>query len=272
MVNGVWCTVLALAALWWPTPRVAFRIGAMSGQLQPRAAPTRSAQVTVGAGAMAAVAAVGNVTVAVALTIIAIMGGWLWRRAAAARASETVEADLVAAMSSVVAELSVGSPPSVAYANAGREIADSRPESDVARALTTVATTIELGGTITGAQVPQSVSRCGGWTAMATAWDIGHSCGVPMRDLLESARADLVARRSFAARTHAGLAGPRATAAVLALLPILGIGLGQALGADPIRILAGGGMGGILLVVGTALGATGLWWSLRIADRVVGSR
>ena len=70
------------------------------------------------------------------------------------------------------------------------------------------------------------------------------------------------------ARTEAGLAGARATATVLAGLPVLGVGLGQLMGAAPLGILLAGGLGGIMLVVGTALVCAGLLWTDRIAARV----
>ena len=49
------------------------------------------------------------------------------------------------------------------------------------------------------------------------------------------------------------MAGARTTAAVLAGLPVLGIGLGQLIGADPSSFLLSGGAGGWLLVIGVAL-------------------
>ena len=56
---------------------------------------------------------------------------------------------------------------------------------------------------------------------------------------------------------------------MLAGLPLLGIALGQATGARPIQVLLGGGLGGMLLVIGTALVAAGMVWTERITDKVV---
>ena len=83
--------------------------------------------------------------------------------------------------------------------------------------------------------------------------------------LLESLRTDLVQRKDFAARTDAGLAGPRATAMVLAGLPLLGLGLGQLMGAAPLAVLLGTPLGSILLVLGVGLAAAGVLW----ADAIV---
>ncbi|HQV21270.1 MAG TPA: type II secretion system protein F, partial [Gordonia sp. (in: high G+C Gram-positive bacteria)] len=38
--------------------------------------------------------------------------------------------------------------------------------------------------------------------------------------------------------------------------------------ADPVGVLTGGGLGGLLLIVGTALVVAGLCWSDRIVERV----
>ena len=59
-------------------------------------------------------------------------------------------------------------------------------------------------------------------------------------------------------------AGARTTAAVLAGMPVLGIALGQAIGADPVAFLLSGGAGGVLLVIGITLSCLGLLWSDRI--------
>jgi tight adherence protein B len=90
-----------------------------------------------------------------------------------------------------------------------------------------------------------------------------------MADLVQSVREDLVARRRFAERTRAALAGARATATVLAGLPVLGVLLGEAMGARPVAVLLGGGLGGILLVVGVTLVVAGLAWTRRITEKVM---
>ncbi|MGB3772354.1 MAG: type ii secretion system integral membrane subunit, partial [Rhodococcus sp. (in: high G+C Gram-positive bacteria)] len=44
--------------------------------------------------------------------------------------------------------------------------------------------------------------------------------------------------------------------------------LGQAMGASPIAVLTGGGVGGVLLVVGVALACAGLLWTDAIVAKV----
>jgi tight adherence protein B len=65
-----------------------------------------------------------------------------------------------------------------------------------------------------------------------------------------------------------GMAGARATAAILAGLPLLGVLLGQLIGARPLNFLLSGQVGGWLLVVGSTLACAGLLWSDRITGRL----
>jgi tight adherence protein B len=65
------------------------------------------------------------------------------------------------------------------------------------------------------------------------------------------------------------MTGARTTAAVLAGLPLLGIGLGELIGAEPVRFLLSRGVGGWLLVIGASLACAGLLWSDRITARVL---
>jgi tight adherence protein B len=55
---------------------------------------------------------------------------------------------------------------------------------------------------------------------------------------------------------------------VLAGLPVLGLLLGQAVGADPWHVLTAHAAGQLLLVVGTGLVCAGLAWSARLVNKV----
>lgn len=76
-----------------------------------------------------------------------------------------------------------------------------------------------------------------------------HALAGALRDLHD---ADLARRSAFA--------GPRSTARILLALPLLGIGLGMLLGADPLATLTETGPGRILLVAGALLTFLGWWW------------
>jgi tight adherence protein B len=54
---------------------------------------------------------------------------------------------------------------------------------------------------------------------------------------------------------------------MLAALPALGLLLGTAMGADPLRVLLHTGAGLGCLLAGAALEGAGLWWALGIVRR-----
>jgi tight adherence protein B len=62
------------------------------------------------------------------------------------------------------------------------------------------------------------------------------------------------------------MAGPRASAAVLAGLPVFGVLLGELSGARPLHVLVGTAEGQVLLVLGAVFLASGLWWTKRITE------
>jgi tight adherence protein B len=127
-----------------------------------------------------------------------------------------------------------------------------------------------------GADVPAGLRSAGGssalpahWDRLAVCWQLAAEHGLPMSTLMRAAQRDIVERQRFSARVTSSLAGARATAAILAGLPVLGVLLGQLIGAQPLRFLLDGHVGGWLLVVGTTLACCGMFWSDRITDRVL---
>lgn len=85
--------------------------------------------------------------------------------------------------------------------------------------------------------------------------------GVALAGLVEQAQSQLDAARRHAQSTESSLQGPQATALILACLPLAGIAMGGAMGADSLGLLLGGGLGGLLLVIGVGLACGGFAWS-----------
>ena len=104
---------------------------------------------------------------------------------------------------------------------------------------------------------------------VAGAWALSERHGIPLADLLTGAQEDIRWGLRFGGTVRAQLAGPRATATVLTVLPVVGLGLGQLLGADPVAVLRGGVLGQLLLVVGVALAAAGSAWTDHILRSAV---
>ncbi|MFD1815898.1 type II secretion system F family protein [Rhodococcus gannanensis] len=260
--------VAALAVLSAPTTSATRRL-----------TPVFARGTSTGHVSMAAVVAVlGTLVVGVAATAptaglaLALVVGTVAHRVRRARRDRRHDVEirsLLAGLDVAVADLRVGAHPESACSAAAAESAGGSAE-----AFRSAAATARLGGSaahglLTGARRD---SDHDGVTAdldrIAAAWRIAERHGVPLAELLDAARTDLVGRRRFRARVDAGMAGARATATVLACLPVLGIALGQMMGAHPIGVLLAGGIGGVLLVVGTALACAGLAWADRITRKV----
>lgn len=93
------------------------------------------------------------------------------------------------------------------------------------------------------------------------AWVLAAELGAPLATTLdECARALTHAEENDSARAVA-LAGPVASARLLASLPVVGIGLGGVIGADPLEQLLGGGVGSLAGLLGLMCYAAGLRWS-----------
>lgn len=103
---------------------------------------------------------------------------------------------------------------------------------------------------------------------LAGAWELSRRCGVPLADVLVCLEDELRAQRHRSEQVASSLAGARATAGLLALLPVVGIGLGTAMGAKPLHVLAATGLGQLMLVVGALLDLFGLAWTGRLTRGV----
>lgn len=203
-------------------------------------------------GALAAAAATGT-------------GLARWHAGQSRRRAATAAAGLVEALGILVAELRAGAHPAAAMDTVAADAA-----AETSRALGSAAAAARLGADVPAVLRAQDAPAVAPWLArVAAAWALAERHGVPLADLLDAVRADAEQRVRFAAEVEARLAGPRATAAVLAGLPLLGLLLGQAVGADPWAVLAGTTVGQVLLVIGTALGCAGVVWSARIVAAAV---
>ena len=173
---------------------------------------------------------------------------------------------LAGALETLVGELRVGAHPLRAFA-----IAASESDGAIGAALRAVAARAGLGADVGAGlrAVASSTSVPAQWDRLAVCWQLAADHGLAMAALIRTAQRDIVERQRFTARVEAGLAGARATAAILAGLPLLGVALGELIGADPVRFLLGGGVGGGLLIAGTVLVCAGLAWADRITDRLL---
>jgi tight adherence protein B len=179
-----------------------------------------------------------------------------------------VEADrerarAVEACAVLAAELRAGRPPAVAL-GAVREVAVGRTRE----VLSSAAAAAELGG-----DVPEVLARGAPASAapallrgLAACWALCASTGAGLAaavERLEAAERDALDRRR---EVRTELAGPRATARMLAALPLLGLLLAGGLGASPAWLVSRP-LGLTCLVVGVGLDALGLLWTRRLVGR-----
>lgn len=183
-----------------------------------------------------------------------------------ARAQVTAVSELAEAVRAVVAGLRAGAHPAT--------IADSvavDAASQPGQMLRELAATARLGVGPETIALPAGEDPVTGQAVrrLQRAWALAQRHGLPLAEVLDSVRRDLDATARFTGQTDARMAGPRASAAVLALLPMFGLLLGEAMGARPGRVLLTTTPGQVLLVLGAALIFAGVAWTVRLTRQVM---
>lgn len=238
-------------------------------RLVPRVVPgpaRRSAWMFAGFPCAVALVLVVPITVVVAFAILALTLTARRRRALLGTRRAEESTGLQGALAVLVGELRVGAHPIAAFETAASEV-----DGPVAARLSEVAARARLGADV-GAGLRDVAAQSmlpEQWERLAVCWQLAQAHGLAIATLMSTAHRDVVERDRHASRVTAGMAGARATAVILAGLPLLGIGLGELIGADPVRFLLAGGPGGWLLVIGVVLACCGLAWSDRITNRVL---
>jgi tight adherence protein B len=262
--------LLAFATLCWPASRSSARLRAILGASPQPTGPRRVPKPTTtglallaGAAGWAVGGAGGGIAAALAIATA-------WRRWTARRTTRRTLAavdGLAEALRSMVAELRAGAHPATAAESAAVDAephaawamravaAAARLDGDVERALTAGQDRAPVTGQVLG--------------QLSRAWTLVQRHGLPLAEVLDSVSGDLEARARFARQVLARMAGPRASATILALLPAIGIALGEAMGARPAHVLTGTGPGQLLLVLGVGLACAGVAWSARLTGQVV---
>lgn len=103
---------------------------------------------------------------------------------------------------------------------------------------------------------------------LAAAWALTDA-GIPLAEVVDRLDEEMRADRQAARRAAVRTASARTTARLVAGLPVVGLAMGQALGADPLRVLTGTPAGAACAVAATALHLLGFAWAGRIARGAV---
>ncbi|MFT3944323.1 MAG: hypothetical protein QM705_10955 [Ancrocorticia sp.] len=96
---------------------------------------------------------------------------------------------------------------------------------------------------------------------------MSYLTGAPTADVLDSCAHGVMEAAEASAGRRVALAGPKASARMLSWLPLVGLGLGIAMEADPIGFLTGSMIGVVCLVVGLTFEVVGILWVRRLAAK-----
>lgn len=187
-----------------------------------------------------------------------------WRGRAVRRAAEEEARRAVEACGALAAELSACRSPGEALSVAA-ELGTGAFGSGCLDA----AGAVRLGG-----DVPAALEAAAAASAvpallrgLAACWEVCSATGAGLAGAVEqlatAGRAEAERRRAV----EAELAGPRATAGLLAVLPLGGLLLAAGLGADPVHQLLHTPLGAACAVLGVGLDLLGLAWTARLVRR-----
>ncbi|WP_369242679.1 type II secretion system F family protein [Streptomyces sp. R21] len=182
------------------------------------------------------------------------------RRAGEARRERERRGDAVIALCGALAgEVRAGRQPGEALLRAARD------SGGLGEAQAVVLAAARFGGDVPSA-LTDAARQPGadGLVGLAACWRVAVDRGAGLAAGLDRLEGALRAERDQRADLRAQLAGSRSTAVMLAGLPVLGLLLGTALGADPLHVLLHTGAGLGCLLVGGVLEGVGMWWALRI--------
>jgi tight adherence protein B len=111
-----------------------------------------------------------------------------------------------------------------------------------------------------------------GWSglgAVAVTWELANASGAGLSDALDRVAESMRHEEEVAAEVEGQLVTTKATAVVLATLPLLAVVLGSLLGADLLDVLLRTPVGWVCLALGLMLASGGSWW---VAAQVTGVR
>lgn len=178
-------------------------------------------------------------------------------------AAEVRTRRLLEACDGLAADLRAGQPPVLALEAA----AESWPE------LAPVVAAARLGSDVPAA-FRSLADRPGAAriNVLAAAWHVAHRSGAGLAAAIAGAAAQLRDEGATTRVVATEMAAARATARLLAVMPVAVLLLGSGLGGDPLRFLLDTTPGLVCLGSGLALEYAGLLWLGRIADHVLGGR
>ncbi|MQA25341.1 MAG: hypothetical protein GEU94_07700 [Micromonosporaceae bacterium] len=121
------------------------------------------------------------------------------------------------------------------------------------------ATVADLDGWLDATPRGQVLAR------FVAACRLAEQTGAPLADVLERLDGEVRSAERVRASASAHAATAHATAVLLAALPLAGVGLGHAIGTDPLAVLLHTPVGAACALAAVALQLVGLAWTARLA-------
>ena len=124
----------------------------------------------------------------------------------------------------------------------------------------------DVPGRVVEAAAAGSPGTLRAWQVLAAAWTVALESGAPLAGALDRISESLAALADADRQVDLALAGPAATARLVALLPVVGLVMGVALGADPVGVLLGTVPGAVSGLLGVGLLAVGVRWNRKLVS------
>jgi tight adherence protein B len=219
--------------------------------------PGWAAPAVVGAGLLV----VGGPVAAAVGAAVSVAGRRAWVQRADGRRREAERGAAAEALAVLASELRAGRPSDLAL-----DAAATVAEGALAATLSSAASASRFGAE------PAAALRSGAEESavpevlrgLGACWQVCSATGSSLATAVDRLAEALRAAQAQRASVEAELAGPRATAVLLAVLPVFGLALAAGLGAHPLRVLLHTPLGATCLAVGVGLDLVGLWWTGRL--------
>ncbi len=105
------------------------------------------------------------------------------------------------------------------------------------------------------------------WSVLAAAWSVADAAGSPLAACLVMLASALRDEAQLRREARAALAGPAASARLVAALPVVAVAFGAMLGFDTLGVLLGNPLGLACLLLGCACLGAGSRWSRALVAR-----
>jgi tight adherence protein B len=242
----------------WSWERLAGVLRPLGGSLKGSSGRARQEWLCLPVGLVLAVLGESVVPLVAGAVAVPLVRRWL--RARERRRDQERRAEGVITLCGAVAgELRAGLQPGQALLLAARSTGlPDRGEASV------------LAAARFGGDVPQALREAArepgadGLGGVAACWRVAVDSGAGLAAGLDRLEAALRAEQDQRQELRSQLAGAWSTVTLLALLPVVALAMGWALGADPLRVLLHTPAGLACLAVGGVLEAAGICWAARI--------